>query len=224
MIPINKRLKKVSEYIKGKTLADIGSDHAYLPIYCLEHKMIQSAIAGEIIKGPYNAAIKNVQLYGYTDNIDVRLGSGLTILNQDDEIDTVTICGMGGPLITKILNEGFSYLNSTPRLVLQSNIQSEPIRRFLEQHNYSIIEETLIKDRQHIYEVIVAEQGEMNLSNQQFRFGPLLLKQRNQLFYEKWNREYEALEDIIKNLDPNQHKKRYQEIKLLQKEIKEVLH
>ncbi|REH84077.1 tRNA (adenine(22)-N(1))-methyltransferase [Staphylococcus felis] len=223
MMPINKRLKKVSEFVKGDILADIGSDHAYLPMYCLQNGKIQKAIAGEVIKGPYDAAVKNVELYGYQNDIDVRLGNGLTILNKHDLIDTVTICGMGGPLITKILNEGFSYLVQKPRFVLQSNIQSEPIRRFLQEHNYQIIEEVLIKDRHHIYEIIIAEPGQMNLSNKAFRFGPFLLKNKNSLFYEKWEREYEALDNILQNLDPRLHHNRYSEIQYKQEEIKEVL-
>ncbi|MGV3244053.1 tRNA (adenine(22)-N(1))-methyltransferase [Staphylococcus sp. 11261D007BR] len=223
MIPINKRLKEVSKYIKGETLLDVGSDHAYLPIYCLNQQTIQSAIAGEIIKGPYNAAVKNVALYNYTDQIDVRFGSGLTILNPDDYVDTVAICGMGGPLITKILKEGFSYLNNQPRFVLQSNIQSEPIRQFLQAHHYRIIDETLVKDRQHIYEIIVAEPGEMTLSQKSLRFGPFLVQNQNALFREKWEREYDALEAIRQQLNPTFHSDRYEEISNKQSEIKEVL-
>lgn len=223
MIPINRRLLKVSEYIKGKKLADIGSDHAYLPIYAIQSGQIEKAIAGEVIKGPFTATQKSVAEHGLSSKINVRLGDGLTILNHDDHVDTVTICGMGGPLITRILKNGFQHIPNYPRLILQSNIQSEPIRRFLQDHNYKIVTETLIKERAHIYEIIVAEKGTMNLSEKDFKFGPFLHTHINELFIEKWERELEALDEIKLHLNPEEHQIRFNEITQQQLLIKEVL-
>ncbi|MEJ7540647.1 tRNA (adenine(22)-N(1))-methyltransferase [Staphylococcus intermedius] len=223
MIPINKRLDKVSEYIQGEVLADIGSDHAFLPIYCIQNGTIQRAIAGEVIKGPYESALKNVTTHGFQQQIDVRLGNGLTILQPTDSVDTVTICGMGGPLITRILTEGITHIPNQPRLVLQSNIQSEPIRRFLQQHGYCITTEALVKERAHIYEIIVADPGNMELSDRDFKFGPFLHPKPNTLFVEKWERELEALADIKQQLDPEKHHHRYREIETQENDIKEVL-
>ena len=223
MIPINRRLLKVSEYIKGKKLADIGSDHAYLPIYAIQNGQIDEAIAGEVIKGPFEATQKSVTTYGLTSKINVRLGDGLTVLNPEDMVDTVTICGMGGPLITRILKNGFHHIPNFPRLVLQSNIQSEPIRQFLQDSGYRIVTESLVKERAHIYEIIVAEQGKMKLSDKDFKFGPFLHSQINELFIEKWERELEALEKIKQHLNPEKHQLRYYEITQQQLLIKEVL-
>ncbi|UXR68657.1 MULTISPECIES: tRNA (adenine(22)-N(1))-methyltransferase TrmK [unclassified Staphylococcus] len=224
MIPINRRLKKVSEYVIGEKLADIGSDHAFLPMYCIEQNITQSAIAGEVIPGPYSAAVKSVERHGFQKQIDIRLGNGLTILNpESDHVDSVTICGMGGPLIAKILNEGFKHIPYRPRLILQSNIQSEPIRQFLQSNGYQIITETLIKERAHIYEIIVADPGTMTLSDRDLKFGPYLHPEPSELFAEKWTREIEALEDIKKQLDPVRHKKRYDEITRQENEINEVI-
>ena len=224
MIPINRRLQKVSEYIIGDTLADIGSDHAFLPMYALEQGQIKSAIAGEVIPGPYTSAVKSVERHGFQRQIDIRLGDGLTILNPEvDYVDTVTICGMGGPLIAKILTQGFQHIPNRPRLVLQSNIQSEPIRQFLQLNGYQIVTETLIKERAHIYEIIVADPGEMTLSAKDLKFGPFLHPTPSELFAEKWTREIEALEDIKKQLDPVRHQARYDEITRQESEIKEVL-
>ncbi|AKS67011.1 tRNA (adenine(22)-N(1))-methyltransferase [Staphylococcus coagulans] len=223
MIPINKRLKKVSEYVTGDVLADIGSDHAFLPMFCIENGLIDHAIAGEVIKGPYQSAVKSVQLHGYQSKIDVRLGDGLTILTENDKIDTVAICGMGGPLIARILKEGAAYIQNQPRLVLQSNIQSQPIREFLQNNGYQITTETLMKERAHIYEIIVADPGKMQLSERDLKFGPFLHPSPNDLFIEKWERELEALSDIKKNLNPEKHKQRWNEINNLESDIKEVL-
>lgn len=224
MIPINRRLQKASEYIIGDSLADIGSDHAFLPMYSLEQGQIKSAIAGEVIPGPYQSAVNSVQRHGYHNQIDIRLGDGLTILNPDnDHVDTVTICGMGGPLIAKILTQGFEHIPYRPRLILQSNIQSEPIRRFLQANGYQIVNETLIKERAHIYEIIVADPGTMNLSARDLKFGPFLHPNPSELFVEKWTREIEALHDIKEQLDPVRHQARYDEITRQENEIIEVL-
>ncbi|ARJ49872.1 tRNA (adenine(22)-N(1))-methyltransferase [Staphylococcus lutrae] len=223
MIPINKRLEKVSEYVRGDVLADIGSDHAFLPIYCIQTGKIVRAIAGEVIQGPFQSALSNVRQHGFQQQIDVRLGNGLTIIKSTDQIDTVTICGMGGPLITRILTEGIPFIANHPRLILQSNIQSEPIRRFLQDHGYQITTEVLVKERAHIYEIIVADSGKMNLTEKDFKFGPFLHTEPNRLFIEKWERELTALHDIKQQLHPEKHQQRYQEIEKQENEIKEVL-
>ena len=124
MITLNQRLTSVCNYLVPGKLADIGSDHAYLPIYAIQNNLISSAIAGEVIKGPYEAARKNVLVNQLNDVIDVRLGDGLSVLSKNESIQNITICGMGGPLIAKILKEGKEHLVQGPRLVLQSNIQT----------------------------------------------------------------------------------------------------
>ena len=101
--------------LKEGTLADIGSDHAYLPIYAIQNKICNSAIAGEVIKGPYKAALNNVAENNLGDSIEVRLGDGLAVINHDDEIDNITICGMGGPLIAKILKRRSRKISTSPK-------------------------------------------------------------------------------------------------------------
>ena len=87
-------------------MADIGSDHAYLPIYAIQNDLCTKAIAGEVIQGPYKAAKRNIANYELNQLVDVRLGDGLSVINAEDQIDNITVCGMGGPLIAKILNDG----------------------------------------------------------------------------------------------------------------------
>ena len=157
MINLNQRLLRVCSFLKEGTLADIGSDHAYLPIYAIQNKICNSAIAGEVIKGPYKAALNNVAENNLGDSIEVRLGDGLAVINHDDEIDNITICGMGGPLIAKILKEGQEKLAHHPRLILQSNIQTQVLRNVLTSLNYEVINEVILEEKGHIYEIVVAE-------------------------------------------------------------------
>ena len=225
MIQINQRLKKVSEYIKGDYLADIGSDHAYLPIYAIENNLTSRAIAGEVIRGPFDASVKNVRAYGLESVISVELGDGLTVLKTDNSITSITICGMGGPLITKILRAGQVKLANRPRLILQSNIQSQPIRVLLQQLNYTIVDEVLMTEKGHTYEIIVADYSDnlKDLSALELKFGPILLSQKSELFYQKWGRELKALEHILTQLNQTTHKERITEIESEIEMIKEVL-
>lgn len=225
MIQINQRLKKVSEYIKGDYLADIGSDHAYLPIYAIENNLTARAIAGEVIRGPFDASVKNVRAHGLESVISVELGDGLTVLKTYNAITSITICGMGGPLITKILRAGQEKLTNRPRLILQSNIQSQPIRVLLQQLNYTIVDEVLMTEKGHTYEIIVADYSPeiKNLSLLELKFGPILLSQKSELFYQKWERELTALELILTQLNQTTHRERITEIENEIQMIKEVL-
>ena len=220
---LNERLTQVSQYIRGDVLADIGSDHAYLPIYALEHGKISSAIAGEVAQGPLASAKKSIQQHGYADKIEARLGDGLAVISENERVDVITICGMGGPLIGKILSEGAEKLSPHTRIVLQSNIQTIAARQVLQQLQYKIIAEDIMSENGHIYEIVVAEPGASSLSENELKFGPFLLKERSALFIEKWQREYDALVHITNQLDETKHAARLHEIKLEMDRIAEVI-
>ncbi|MGW9856095.1 tRNA (adenine22-N1)-methyltransferase [Staphylococcus hominis] len=225
MISLNHRLKVVSQYLLPTSLADIGSDHAYLPIYAIQHHLCDDAIAGEVIKGPYTAAKTNVAQHQLTQHIDVRLGDGLNILTEQDKVDNITICGMGGPLIAKILDEGKDKLAHHPRLILQSNIQTETLRKTLQHLNYDIIAEEILEEKGHVYEIVVSEwkKNPNPLNKNALKFGPILLKNKNAIFIKKWKRELTALEHIRHQLNPIQHRERLKEIEEDISMIKEVL-
>ena len=163
-------------------LSDIGSDHAYLPIYAIQHGLITHAIAGEVIKGPFGDE-KNVSDNRLNNVIDVRLGDGLSVLRQNESIQNITICGMGGPLIARILNEGRIHLANGPRLILQSNIQTEVLRYTLMTLNYQIIEEVILEEKGHIYEIVVDAYGSSGSFRQkELKFGPKLLQNKMKYF------------------------------------------
>nr|WP_263315114.1 tRNA (adenine(22)-N(1))-methyltransferase TrmK [Mammaliicoccus sp. Marseille-Q6498] len=221
MVQLNKRLTKVSEYLNHNKLADIGSDHAYLPIYAIQKGLIKEAIAGEVVKGPFLAAQQNTKENGLSNVIEIRLGNGLEVI--DETVDVITICGMGGPLIAQIISEGKDKLKHFPDLVLQANIHALPIREVLQSIGYKIYDEQIIKDKKHIYEIIVAKKGKMELDDIQMRFGPILVERKDEYFFEKWRREINSLEKISDQLKNHQDQTRYQEINQQIQQIKEVL-
>ncbi|MGO4092165.1 tRNA (adenine(22)-N(1))-methyltransferase TrmK, partial [Staphylococcus aureus] len=132
----------------------------------------------------------------------------------EDVIDNITICGMGGPLIAKILKDGQDKLSQHPRLILQSNIQTENLRQTLQQLNYEIIDEIIMEEKGHIYEIVVAEHSTqlIELSSDELKFGPKLLNNKNEYFIKKWQRELEALYHIKSKLNTEQHHQRLAQI------------
>ena len=101
---ISKRLGKVASFVpQGAKILDVGSDHAYLPIYLMQQRRIVSAIAGEVVDGPYQSAVANVSDNELSDKISVRLANGLAAFDEKDQIDVIIIAGMGGRLIADIL-------------------------------------------------------------------------------------------------------------------------
>lgn len=203
---LSDRLEMVAHFIPvGSKLADIGSDHAYLPCHLVKTGVIPFAIAGEVVVGPFQSALRQVESEGLQHAISVRLGDGLEVLQQG-EVDTVSIAGMGGPLITAILERGKDRLSTVHRLVLQPNIAAESIRKWLIDEGWQLIDEEMIKEDGKIYEILVAEKGDSRVpygDNQEAELflGPHLLKKRPLAFFEKWKNEQENWRKILNQLD-----------------------
>lgn len=211
-VNLSKRLKQVAEYVdNGARLADIGSDHAYLPCYLAEKGEIGYAIAGEVVEGPFQNALKEVGYKKLTDKIDVRLGDGLMVLNEQDQIDTISIAGMGGALIRSILEKGQKAGKVTGRetLILQPNVFEETVRRYLMDNQYKIIAESILEENDKIYEIIKAVPSEtpVSYSKNECLFGPFIGRERSGVFKEKWTQQLKTdlfiLEQIEKSKDPD---------------------
>ncbi|TDQ41721.1 tRNA (adenine(22)-N(1))-methyltransferase [Aureibacillus halotolerans] len=198
---LSKRLETVASYIPlGARLADIGSDHAYLPVVLVQQDKIRSAIAGELNDGPFAAAKAQVSALHLDDKIDVRQGDGLSVLKKG-EVDCITICGMGGVLIKTIL-EGESEVLPVPKMILQPN-NGEPALRFWLQHNqYRIVSEEIIEENDKLYEVLIVEPGDQELSEEEVLFGPCLIKNpTNPVFQKKWQDEEGKTKRLLLSLD-----------------------
>lgn len=187
---LSKRLETVASFVPtGAIVADIGSDHAYLPCYLVHKGIAARAVAGEVVKGPYESAVKQVRTEGLTDKITVRMADGLAAVEEADEITAVTIAGMGGPLIVSILEKHPQALKSVTRLILQPNIHAKAIREWAMENGWAIQDEVILEEDGKIYEVLVLQRGEMKLNEAQTLLGPKLMETKVPIFIEKWSRE-----------------------------------
>ena len=202
VIKLSERLLTVASYVEvGSVVADIGSDHAYLPIYLIQKGIVEKAVAGEVIRGPFETAKNSVNSRGVADKVTVRLADGLYAIEENDEIDTVTIAGMGGSLIATILEQGKNRLIGVRRLILQPNLHAKAIRKWAVKNNWKIVAEEILKEDKKIYEVLVLEQGQITYNELELLVGPFLLTQKNEVFHEKWEDEIKQLHLVLKSLE-----------------------
>ncbi|MFD0897600.1 tRNA (adenine(22)-N(1))-methyltransferase [Loigolactobacillus binensis] len=200
---LTKRLTAVASYVpQGARLADIGSDHAMIPINLVANGKVASAVAGEVIIGPFSRAQTAVAAAGLTTQIQVRLADGLTAIQAGDQIDTIVIAGMGGNLIRDILARGSQKLKNIQRLILEPNVQADVVRTWLAQQQFMIVAETILREDQHTYEIIVAEPSSQPVvyTAQQIKFGPCLVRAKTPIFHAKWQHQLLTNQRILANL------------------------
>ncbi|UQS85437.1 class I SAM-dependent methyltransferase [Apilactobacillus apisilvae] len=222
---LSQRLKKVSDYvpINGR-LADIGSDHAYLPLYLMKNGKLDYAIASEVAKGPLQNAEYEINKSGLSDKIDTRLANGLLSIKTEDNINCVAIAGMGGILIHDILENGQNHLNGNETLILQPNVGESIVREWLMNNYYEITNEHILREDGHNYEIIEAKKcnDKMIYTLEELKFGPFLLAEKSDVFIGKWTNEINRLNNIISSMDNMNSKKPTDKINNMKKEIKEI--
>ena len=197
------RLERVAANVPhGARLADIGSDHAYLPVALMRRGVIAAAVAGEVATTPFHAAQRTVRDNGLEQHITVRLADGLAAIEAADGITAISVCGMGGETIRDILESGKAHLSGQERLVLQPNGGEQPLRQWLMDNGYSISSEELLRENRFYYEIIVAERaGPVVYSAEQLYFGPLQMQARSPAFIAKWQRLLHQKQKTLASLE-----------------------
>lgn len=197
---ISKRLKEISKYTKGyNLLLDVGSDHGLLPIYAINNDYVKDAIASDINYKPLIKAKENFTKY----NLDIKTVVFDGIPKTDADI--IAICGMGAELIIQILEKTLNNAKNLKRLILSPNNDYYILRQYLN-NKFNIVDEEVMIDRNHYYEVIVVELGNSNYSDKELYFGPILLKTRTKEFIDKLNKDLSTLKNIVDGIT-NDNKK-----------------
>ena len=200
---LSKRLETVASFVpKGSNIADIGTDHGYVPIYLVREGLAEHAVAMDVRKGPLERAKAHVAEAGLENRIDVRLSDGLTGL-KPGEADCVVIAGMGGELVIHILEAGRSLWETIGYWVLSPQSELDKVRRFLEKESFSIVRETMMKEDGKYYTVMGVTRGGLSGehdSEPHYLYGSRLIRQKNPVLAEFLKKEQEQLEQILDTL------------------------
>lgn len=197
---LSKRLKAISDMVNKNTIiADIGTDHGYIPVYLLENNIIKRAIASDISQGSLNKIIEYTKRKNLEKYIDSRLGDGLEIL-KPFEVDTVIIAGMGGILIRDILDKNRNLTNTFSEFILQAMTAIPQLRRYLYENGFKILENKILKEDGHFYQIIRAEIGKDSYEDEIDLEIPKDLY-NYPITLEYLNREIRIRKEIINNLE-----------------------
>lgn len=178
---LSKRLANLAQYVPaGKNVADIGTDHGYLPIFLATAGIAPRIIASDINPKPLASARDNIASYKLK-NIDLRLGNGLAVLTPG-EVEVIILAGMGGGTMQRILEAEPLVLDGLERLILQPMGDEKELRRWLIDHGWRISDENLLEEDGRIYLIIMAERGRENMPDQfLLEVGPRLLEKNHPL-------------------------------------------
>lgn len=217
---LSSRLKEIANFIDdNEKLIDIGCDHALLDIYLVENKKNVKIIASDIHEKALESAKKNIEKYKVSNKIKLRLGDGLEVLKKN-EVNTICISGMGFLTIKKILSNGD--LENINKIVIQSNTDVVKLRKFVIKLGYKINKETLVKDKDIIYTIISFIKGKERYNYKQIYFGPRLLENKNDLFYEYYSKKLLKYENLLLQLPNYEIKSKMHHKKLIRIIKKEV--
>lgn len=207
MIQLSKRLQAVADLITGEgVLADIGTDHGYIPIYLMQKGSIQKAIAADIGKGPLLRAKEHIEKYGLGGYIETRLSDGAKEI-EPLEADIFVIAGMGGGLMQKILEQSKEVFLSAKEIILQPQSEQEVLRRYLIAEGYQILAEDMVKEDGKYYPMMRISRQEQKQKNPyenakdiDFLYGAYLLEKRHPVLLDFLKREEQILKDLLTNL------------------------
>lgn len=195
------RLAAVANLVlPDQTVADIGANHGYLPLYLVERGICPFAIATESSETSLAVLRKNMEKSEFKEKIALRLGNGLQVL-APGEAATICLAGMGGQTIQEILSASPKVARSARRLLLQPQKGIPALRRYLQANGWRLIAEDIAYDNGFYYEILALEPGQMVLSENELRFGPLLMSQKHPLFRPYWRRKLKGVREIVAILE-----------------------
>jgi len=211
MLALSPRLQAALDFCQSLhtpgcgVLADIGTDHAYLPIAAVKHKICNTAIACDLHPGPLDIAVENIRRMGLGGKVETRLGDGLAPL-MPGECDYIVIAGMGGMRIWSILLEGMKQAQSAKRLILQPQHDTVLLRKNLHKAGFEICGEKLVREvvggKEHFYVVLAANYaGEVAAwSEREYFLGKFLIDEAGKDFFAYLKCEREKIITYISSI------------------------
>lgn len=203
---ISDRLWQVASMIEpGSIVADVGTDHGYLPIYLVKMGISPQVIAMDIHEGPLEKARKNIEKLGGGDKIQLRLSDGLENLKEIP--DVITICGMGGRLISRILNDAGDKLSKVKEIIASPQSEIMQFREYLEANDFEISDEAMIQEEGQYYVIIkchpgAKQQPQMDCIERDvwLKYGRRLLESKSRILKQYLIKEHTKLFRIRENV------------------------
>lgn len=202
MIKLSNRLQAIADFVpQGSKVADVGTDHGFIPCWLAENNITEKAYACDINELPLSLAKKNIEENGLSEQVESRLGNGLAVM-EPGEVDVVVIAGMGGSLMLDILDAAPRVVDRLKRVILQPNINAEAVRIWAEKNRWMIVDEELVKENDRFSMIIVMEPGRSldPMSAVELYLGPVLLKKQHPLLglyiSEEWEKAQKVLEQL----------------------------
>ncbi len=226
-LKLSKRLDVIAGLVEdAKVVADIGTDHGYIPNYLVENGLAEMVYATDISADSLQKNVDMVKLRGNSEKIISLVGDGLVPVEGRD-VDTVIIAGMGGLLMKNILEKSSDFVKGVRRFILQPQSSTYELREYLYSHEYKIIREVMVEDSNKLYEVLLVEQGHMELEAElHLKYGKNLLLDCDGVFLKYIKREYDNTTLILEKLSENSSEKseaKIAELKLVQRELGDIL-
>jgi len=214
---ISKRLKMIGDLIPDNCrLLDIGCDHALLDIYVVNNKKNVKAVASDLHEGPLDQARKNIKSYKLEEKIETRLANGLEAI--DKNINTIVISGMGGKNMLGIFKYSMDKISNINKIILSPNNDTSIIRTYLLKNGYFLEDEIMLEDKKIIYPILVFKKGKKHYTKDEYYFGPIFLKKKDDIFIKYYQKELKQKEALYKILPKQYLLKKIS----LKKEIKRI--
>jgi tRNA (adenine22-N1)-methyltransferase len=224
LMDLSQRLLKIEELIPSCCcLADVGTDHAYIPILAISKGKCLKAIATDINKGPVNKAAKNIREHLMVNSIQTRLGPGLSVL-KEGEAETIVIAGMGGNMISDILSQDIQKAKSAKTIILQPMTHQDVLRETLSILGFHIVDEELVKEDRRYYQIIKASSGKGDIYSKktEYLLGLKLIEKKHPLLKEYITYYKGQLNKVLERIDSKEQRERYIEVSSLICEMEEI--
>lgn len=196
---LSKRLKTVADLVSPcSKVADVGTDHGYVPIYLISKNICDFAYAMDVNEGPLTIAKSNIADAGLQDKIETLLSDGFDNFG-DRSCDCVIVAGMGGDLIVDILSRASKY--EFKELILSPHKRVDLVRTIISENRYKIVDEKMVEDAGKYYPVIKVEKGDSDYSEVELEFGPILLSNKDKTLKEYLDIEYNKFSRIKSYLE-----------------------
>ncbi|MGM0395425.1 MAG: tRNA (adenine(22)-N(1))-methyltransferase [Bacillota bacterium] len=224
---LSPRLEKITDLVQQNSIvADIGTDHGYVPKHLIDSGKSKLVIATDISKESLQKTVDYIRDENLEVTIKTRLGDGLEPI-RPFETDTVIIAGMGGLLIADIINKSINIAKSTNTLILQPMVGSAELRKYLLHNGFRIVDEELVREGDKYYEIIIAKTGLQKFRKElDYEISPVMIKKKNPLLKELLDSRIRMNEKVIETLKHSGGEKsqiRLEELQKIVKDYREVL-